>query len=172
MSSERALPAHCSFVVLQDQAKLFQLWQWHPAVCHSGMQARSRTSEPEPVSWEILWLCHVKHQVRRAGKDKLKDVGMLFMVMEQPEQITPVMGRSSPGEGMSFQSANPLPCRGNFLLIEGCDTVVIYKTILLILFYHLIIEKKYLETIQHCSCCLLALTLYSAVHKEVELNQI
>lgn len=74
--------------------KIFQLRQLPPAVCHSGMLARNITSELKSVSWGILWLCHVKHQVRRTGKSKLKAVGILIIhgrgvPTAQPEQIFP-----------------------------------------------------------------------------------
>lgn len=75
-------------------AKIIQLRQLPPAVCHSGMLARNITSEFKPVSWGILWLCHVKHQVRGTGKSKLKAVGILLthghgVSAAQPEQIFP-----------------------------------------------------------------------------------
>jgi len=60
-------------------AKIFQLRQLPPAVCHSRMLARNITSELKPVSWGIVWLCHVKHQGKGTGKKKLQGMGILIL---------------------------------------------------------------------------------------------
>jgi len=55
--------------------------------------------------------------------------------------------------------------------LKGHGTIVTCKTILLLLLsYYGLKKKKYLETIQHLSCSLLALKLHAALRKEVELN--
>lgn len=80
-------------------AKILQLQQLPPAVCRLGMLARTGTCELKPVSWEILWLHHVKHPTEETGKSRLKAVGMLVIhgggvPTAQPEQIFLMQGAS------------------------------------------------------------------------------